>query len=222
MIRSKLLNKFFNAPEVPNLSFGIALTIFLSILLLIGVAVFAIMTFLAIPATPDTSPIVAEESFEHYVWLVNRALQFLTTITGILVAALLLTIVLLGIQMYLWGRDRRKLADWQNNGLVVERLEFLAGERLKINGMEIELNRAQYATLKELIGKRMQGETLHPSELPGDNGTQMIKRLREEMGGRLIEQSLIKSRRGKGYWAEVDPDNIRLGKSGINRPQEPE
>lgn len=203
-------SKFLKFQDVPNLSFGIAISIFLSIVLLIGVAVFAIVTFSAIPETPDTSPIVAEQSFEHYVWLVNRALQFLTTVTGILIAALLLTIILLGIQMFLWSKDRRKLADWQNNGLVVERLEFLSGERLKINGLEIELNRAQYSTLKELINKRLQGETLHPSELPGDNGTQMIKRLREELGGRLVEQSLIKSRRGKGYWAEIDPENVRI------------
>lgn len=202
--------KFLKFPDIPNLSFGIAITIFLSIVLLIGVAVFAIVTFSAIPATPDASPIVAEESFSHYVWLVNRALQFLTTVTGILIAALLLIIVLLGIQMFLWGKDRRKLADWQNSGLVVERLEFLPGNRLKINGLEIELNRAQFNTLQELINKRMAGETLHPSDLPGDNGTQMIKRLREEMGGRLIEQSLIKSRRGKGYWAEVEPENVRV------------
>ncbi|CAA6803694.1 MAG: Unknown protein [uncultured Thiotrichaceae bacterium] len=203
-------SKFLKFQAIPNLSFGIAITIFLSIVLLIGVAVFAIVTFSAIPQTPDTSPIVAEESFEHYVWLVNRGLQFLTTVTGILIAALLLTIILLGIQMFLWSKDRKKLAEWQNSGLVVERLEFLSGHRLKINGLEIGLNRAQYSTFKELINKRMQGETLHPSELPGDNGTQMIKRLREEMGGRLVEQSLIKSRRGKGYWAEIEPDNIRI------------
>lgn len=202
--------KFYNFSEIPNLSFGIAVTIFLSIILLISIAVYGIVTFSAIPASPDASPIVEEESFEHYVWLVNRALQFLTTVTGILIAALLLTIVLLGIQMYLWNRDRRKLAAWQNSGLVVEKLEFLAGNRLKLNGVEIELNKAQFKTLKELIDKRLEGETLHPSELPGDNGTQMIKRLREEMGGRLLEQNLIKSRRGKGYWAEVDPANIRF------------
>lgn len=209
MINTKL-SKLLKLPDTPDLSFGIAVSIFLSIILLIGVAVFGIVTFSAIPETPDTSSVVAEQSFENYVWLVNRALQFLTTVTGILIAALLLTIILLGIQMFLWNKDRRKLADWQNNGLVVERLEFLSGERLKINGLEIELNRAQYSTLKELINKRLQGETLHPSELPGDNGTQMIKRLREELGGRLVEQSLIKSRRGKGYWAEVDPENIRI------------
>ena len=62
----------------------------------------------------------------------------------------------------------------------------------------------------QLTLKRIDGEPLHPSDLPGDNGTQMIKRLREELGGRLIEQSLIKSRRGKGYWAEVDPENIKI------------
>lgn len=193
-----------------NLPFGIAITIFVSILLLIGIAVYAILTFSVIPAYPETSPIVEEQSFEEYVWLVNTAVQFLTSMVGILVLALFLTIILLGVQMFLWSKDRRKLAEWQNSGLVVERLEFLSGNRLRLNGTEIELNRAQFNTLRELIDKRMEGQTLHPSELPGDNGTQLIKRLREEMGGRLLEQSLIKNRRGKGYWAEIDPSNIKM------------
>ena len=193
-----------------GLPLGIAVTIFVSIVLLVSIAVFAILTFSAAPNYPDTGAIVEEESFGEYVGLVNTAIQFLTTVIGILIAALLLTIILLGVQMFLWAQDRRKLADWQHSGLVIERLEFMSGNRLRINSTEIELNRAQYQTLKELINKRLSGEPLHPSDLPGDNGTQMIKRLREELGGRLIEQNLIKSRRGKGYWAEVDPENIRM------------
>ncbi|MGB0845648.1 MAG: hypothetical protein ACPGSM_02940 [Thiolinea sp.] len=198
---------FSNKSDLP---LGIALTILISIVLLVSVAVFGILTFSAAPNYPDTGAIVEEQSFEVYVGLVNTAIQFLTTVIGILIAALLLTIVLLGVQMFLWAKDRRKLSDWQHSGLVVERLEFIPGNRLRINSTEIELNRAQYHTFKELINKRIEGEPLHPSDLPGDNGTQMIKRLREELGGRLIEQNLIKSRRGKGYWAEIDPDHVRM------------
>ena len=198
---------FSNRSDLP---LGISITILVSIVLLVSVAIFALLTFSAAPEYPDSGAIVEEQSFEVYVGLVNTAIQFLTTVIGILIAALLLTIILLGAQLFLWAKDRRKLADWQHSGLVVERLEFMPGNRLRINSTEIELNRAQYHTLKELINKRIAGEPLHPSELPGDNGTQMIKRLREELGGRLIEQNLIKSRRGKGYWAEIDPDNVRM------------
>jgi len=198
---------FSNKSDLP---LGIAITIFVSIILMVSVAIFAILTFTAAPDYPDNSSVVEEQSFEVYVGLVNTTIQFLTTTIGILIAALLLTIILLGVQMFLWAKDRRKLADWQHSGLVVERIEFMPGNRLRLNSTEIELNRAQYHTLKELIEKRLAGEPLHPSELPGDNGTQMIKRLREELGGRLVEQNLIKSRRGKGYWAEIDPANVRI------------
>lgn len=193
-----------------GLPLGISITILVSIVLLVSVAIFALITISDTPDYPDSGAIVEEQSFEEYVGLVNTVIQFLTTVIGILIAALLLTIILLGAQLFLWAKDRRKLTDWQHSGLVIERLEFMPGDRLRINSTEIELNRAQYQTLKELINKRMAGEPLHPSELPGDNGTQMIKRLREELGGRLIEQNLIKSRRGKGYWAEIDPDNVRM------------
>ncbi len=206
MLKS-LSTLFSNRSDLP---LGISITILVSIVLLVSVAIFALLTFGAAPDYPDSGAIVEEQSFEIYVGLVNTVIAFLTTVIGILIAALLLIIILLGAQLFLWAKDRRKLTDWQHSGLVVERLEFMSGNRLRINSTEIELNRAQYHTLKELINKRIAGDPLHPSELPGDNGTQMIKRLREELGGRLIEQNLIKSRRGKGYWAEVDPDNIRM------------
>lgn len=204
----KTQHKSFNLPHSSRLPFGIAVTIFISIILLIALAVFAISTFSAAPSYPDTGEIVEEQSFAEYVGLVNTAIQFLTTIIGVLITSLLLMIILLGAQMYLWRKDRQRLDKWQSMGLVIERLEFLSGNRLRINSTEIQLNRAQYTTFNELINSRLKGETLHPSELTGDNGTQMIKRLREEMGGRIIEKTLIKSRRGKGYWAEIDPDNV--------------
>lgn len=208
MIKSKL-NRYRTGTRLP---FGIAVTIFISVILLIAVAIFAILTFSTALDYPEAGSIVEEKSFGEYVGLVNTAIQFLTTIIGILIVALVLMIVLSGAQMLLWNRDRHRLARWQSKGLVIEKLEFLSGNRLRINSTEIELNRAQFSTLQALINKRIESDVLHPSELPGDNGTQMIKRLREEMGGRLIEQVLIKNRRGKGYWAEIDPENIFIKK----------
>lgn len=193
-----------------RLPFAIVLLMLLAVMVLIGLTVVAMLNFPTHPAYPDSAAIIEEQSFGPYVGLVNNITEFLTTIIGILIVALLLTVGLLGAQMYLWNKDRRRLSNWQNSGLVIERLEFLSGNRLRLNGTEIELNRAQYTTLTELVTKRLAGEPLHPGDLPGDNGTQMIKRLREELGGRLIEQSFIKSRRGKGYWAEIDPENIRF------------
>jgi DNA-binding response OmpR family regulator len=112
--------------------------------------------------------------------------------------------------MYSWSQDKRKLALWREHGLVIERLEFLAGNRLRLNNIELELNRAQMQTLRELATKRLADEPLHPAELPGDNGTQLIKRLREELGARLLEKSLIQNRRGKGYWLDMEPSHIRI------------
>ncbi len=202
-----IATRLFSRSDLP---LGISITILVSVVLLVSVTLFALITISTAPNYPDSGAIVEEQSFAEYVGLVNTVLRFLTTVIGILVAALLLIIILLGAQLLLWAKDRRKLADWQHSGLVVERLELMPGNRLRINSTEIELNRAQYHTLKTLINKRLAGEPLHPSELPGDNGTQMIKRLREELGARLVEQNLIKSRRGKGYWAEIDPDNVRI------------
>lgn len=205
-----ILDKLTTPSRESKLPFVIALGMLLAVLVLITLTIIAMLNFPTDLAYPDAAAITEEQSFGPYVGLVNKVTEFLTTIIGILIVALLLTVSLLGAQMLLWNRDRRRLSEWQNSGLVIERLELLSGERLRLNGTELELNRAQFSTLSALLDKRLAGEALHPSDLPGDNGTQMIKRLREELGGRLIEQSFIKSRRGKGYWAEIEPENIRI------------
>ncbi len=204
-MKGKLANLFGHS----YFSLVIALTLLVSIILLVSLATFAMLNFSAAPPYPDASAIVEEQSFGEYVGLVGLTFEFMTKVIGVLIAALILTIVLFGIQMYIWSQDKRKLAQWRDTGLVVERLEFLPGNRLRLNNMEIELNRAQMATLKELVAKRRADQPLHPADLPGDNGTQMIKRLREELGARLLEKSLIQSRRGKGYWIDIDPSLIR-------------
>lgn len=191
-------------------SLVIALVLLLSIIALVGLAVFSMFNFSAAPLYPASSAITEEQSFEEYVRLVSLTFEFMTTLIGVLIAALVLTLMLFGVQMYSWSQDKRRLALWREHGLVVEHLEFLAGDRIRLNNMELELNRAQMQTLRELVNKRQVDLPLHPAELPGDNGTQLIKRLREELGARLLEKSLIQNRRGKGYWLDMDPSHIRL------------
>ncbi len=204
-MKQKLANLFNH----PYFAFSMAALLFASIVLLVVLSAFAMFNFSVAPPYPDASPIVEEQSFGEYVGLVGLTFDFLSKLIGVLIAVLILTLALLAVQMYLWSRDRRKMAQWQESGLVIERLEFRPGNRLVINTIELELNRAQMTTLKALVKKRMEGQTLHPADLPGDNGTQMIKRLREELGARLLEKSLIKSRRSKGYWIEVNPKVIK-------------
>ena len=186
----------------------------LLLIILLGIsASFALLSFPDVLTYPVSGNVVTEACFGPYVELVNTFTQFMTTLVGILVGALLLTLALLTTQVYLWNKDRKRLNDWKHNGLVIEQMEFLSGNRLRLNSTEIELNRAQYMTLRLLAEKRTHGESLHPADLPSDNGTQMIKRLREELGGKLMEQHFIRNRRGKGYWAEVKAENIRFNDS---------
>ena len=115
MLKS-LVALFSNRSGLP---LGISITILVSIILLISVAIFALIIIGDTPDYPDSGIIVEEQSFEEYVGLVNTVIQFLTTVIGILIAALLLTLILLGAQLFLWSKDRRKLTDWQHSGLVL-------------------------------------------------------------------------------------------------------
>lgn len=191
-------------------SLVIALILLLSIIALVGLAVFSMLHFSAAPLYPATSSITEEQSFEEYVRLVSLTFEFMTTLIGVLIAALVLTLILFGVQMYSWSQDKRRLALLRDQGFIVERLEFLSGNRLRLNNLELELNRAQMQTLRELVAKRQAELPLHPADLPGDNGTQLIKRLREELGARLLEKSLIQNRRGKGYWLDMEPSHIHV------------
>lgn len=191
-------------------SLVIALILLVSIIALVGVAVFSLLNFSASPLYPAGSAITEEQSFEEYVRFVSLTFEFMTTLIGVLIAALVLILILFGVQMYSWSQDKRRLALWREQGLVVERLEFLSGNRLRLNHLELELNRAQMQTLRELVSKRQADLPLHPADLPGDNGTQLIKRLREELGARLLEKSLIQNRRGKGYWLDMEASHIHV------------
>ena len=109
--------------------------------------------------------------------------------------------------MLSWQKDRRKLEQWRETGFMCERLEFLPANRLKLNNIELDLNKTQIENLKKLANQRKAGKTLHALDI-GDHGVQAIKRLREELGSKFIEKSLIKVRKREGYWLEVDAHNI--------------
>lgn len=65
-----------------------------------------------------------------------------------------------------------------------ERLEFLDGSRLRIDHIEIEINKAQFQTLLDLARKRLEDPSLHSLAINQDNVAQAIKRLRGELGSR--------------------------------------
>lgn len=133
--------------------------------------------------------------------------DMMQSILLVLVSALILTLLIIAAQIYMWSLDRRRLAHWKRAGFVCERLEFLPANRVKLNGIELELNRKQIENLLEFTKKRQCGENLYSHDL-GDHGAQSIKRLREEIGSKFIEKTLIKVRKSEGYWIEVHPDRI--------------
>lgn len=134
-------------------------------------------------------------------------LSNLIIISVILVIMSLLVVI---IQSYFWSIDRKKILHWKENGILYERLEFLDGGRIRIDHIEMEINKAQLQTLLDLARKRLEGTPLHPLDLNQDNAAQAIKRLREELGSRLLEKTFIKNHRGKGYWLDIEPANIKL------------
>lgn len=138
---------------------------------------------------------------------IDRSFTLLTTMLGILVVTIILLLMLLGFQMLSWQKDRRKLEQWRETGFMCERLEFLPANRLKLNNIELDLNKTQIENLKKLAAHRKEGKPLHSLDI-GDHGVQSIKRLREELGAKFIEKSLIKVRKREGYWLEVDANNI--------------
>lgn len=146
-------------------------------------------------------------AFNNHQITINRYFTLLTTIIGILFITIILLLMLLGFQMFSWQKDRRKLEQWRETGFMCERLEFLPANRLKLNNIELDLNKTQIENLKKLANQRKAGKPLHSLDI-GDHGVQAVKRLREELGSKFIEKSLIKVRKREGYWLEVDAHNI--------------
>lgn len=137
----------------------------------------------------------------------SQTLTLVTLIIGILMATIILLLILSVSQVYMWNRDRKLLEVWREAGFMCERLEFLPANRLKLNNIELELNKTQIENLKKLARHRTENKPLHSLDI-GDHGVQAIKRLREELGSKFIEKSLVKIRKGEGYWLEVDANRI--------------
>lgn len=188
--------------------------------LLIALVVVSSITMIVLAAyaffqSPPTfrsfgNEIIEEQSFTHYVNHVNFTTAFLTTIIGMLVAELIVVLFLLWRLLKSWQADRDQIGAWRDIGFACERIEFLSGNRIRINNTELILNQAQLMVLKQLIESRIKGEALHTADIAGSNATQIIKRLREELGSKLIEKTLITNHRGKGYWIDVDPSKIKM------------
>jgi len=137
----------------------------------------------------------------------NRSANLYSDVILVLMGTLLMTLLLIGVQLFLWNLDRKKLDAWRESGFQCERLEFLPANRIKLNNIELELNKTQVENLQKLARQRRTGKPLHSVDM-GDHAVQNIKRLREELGSKFIEKSLVKVRRREGYWLEVEADNI--------------
>lgn len=137
----------------------------------------------------------------------SQSFELMKTTIFILILTLLLTLILLGAQMYMWTCDRKKLVRWKESGFLCENLKFLSGNRIKLNSIELELNKTQVENLKKLASKRVEGKPLHSLDI-GEHGVQAVKRLREELGARFLEKTLIKVRKREGYWLEINAEHI--------------
>ncbi|MCK5901760.1 MAG: hypothetical protein KAG28_01310 [Cocleimonas sp.] len=122
----------------------------------------------------------------------------------VLLSTLILSLFLMIYQMHQWNKDRKKLDKWRQSGFFCEHLEFLPANRIKLNNIELELNKTQIDNLKRLAESRLDGIPLHALDIGG----QPIKRLREELGAKFLEKTFIKVRKREGYWLEVEQDQI--------------
>ena len=143
----------------------------------------------------------------QYVQVNAKSFDVMKVTISILALTLLLTLILLGAQMYMWTCDRKKLVRWKESGFLCENLKFLPGNRIKLNNIELELNKTQIENLKKLAAKRVEGKPLHSLDI-GEHGVQAVKRLREELGARFLEKTLIKVRKREGYWLEINAEHI--------------
>lgn len=144
---------------------------------------------------------------ESHIKNTSMTMESMKEMITFLITILIFTLVLLGSQMYMWSRDRKNLELWRESGFFCERMEFLPANRLKINNTELELNKTQIENLIKLAKNRRRGKPTHALDI-SDHGVQSIKRLREELGAKFIEKSLIKIRKHEGYWLEVNADNL--------------
>lgn len=131
----------------------------------------------------------------------------ITTISILLIVTVLLLVIVIA-QLYLWSLDKNKLTSFKESGILFERLELLEGNRVRVDNVEISLNKSQMQTLSQLIKSSKEGRLLHAIDINKDNGAIMIKRLRDELGGRLLEKTLIINQHGQGYRINLKPHTV--------------
>ena len=159
------------------------------------------------PLENPASDSLAAQALSLYDGFASKTQTLFTILIGILMGTLLLLLGTLIYQMHLRTLDLKKIDQWRESGFLCERLEFLPANRIKLNNLELELNKAQIENLKKLAHHRIIGKPLHSVDM-GDHAVQSIKRLREELGAKFIEKSLVKVRTKEGYWLEVDAGGI--------------
>lgn len=164
-------------------------------------------TLLSEWASKPTPPELATDLASVAYAMGNKMLIVFSSAIGVLFATIILLLLILGYQLYLRSQDLKKLDLWRESGFLCERLEFLPANRVKLNNLELELNKTQIDNLQKLAHHRVLGKPLHSLDM-GDHAVQSIKRLREELGSKFIEKSLVKVRRSEGYWLEVEASKI--------------
>lgn len=183
----------------------------LSVTVIIGLGIYALSAFqspIQYPNADELDTNLLKHAYGQYLTYVNTSFRFMSSVIGIMLAAVIILLILLALQMYAWHKDRERLVIWRDSGFLCERLEILPGNCLRLNNLEIQLNRAQLDTLCQLVQKRLGDMPLHALDI-GEHGVQSIKRLREELGSKFLEKAFIKVKKGEGYWLEVDPVSIR-------------
>lgn len=140
---------------------------------------------------------IAENHRVHNILLMN--------ITILIVVCLVLLIVS-SISIWHWIEIKSINSSIQKRGVFFNYIEVSEEGRIKIDDIELSLNRCQVQTFLQLIHAHQSGKILHAIDINKENGAIMIKRLREELGARLLEKLFIVSQYGVGYRLNIAKD----------------
>ncbi|MBK8453623.1 MAG: hypothetical protein WAQ53_13525 [Thiofilum sp.] len=194
--------------------FWVSSFLLISVLLCIFTAIIALYQVISIGQHSPQESIVKPNgnfslySLEAYINENTVKEDILITTISILLIVIVLLLVIVMAQLYLWSLDKNKLTNFKESGIVFERLELLEGNRVRVDNVEISLNKSQMQTLSQLIKSSKEGRLLHAIDINKDNGAVMIKRLRDELGGRLLEKTLIINQHGQGYRINLKPHAV--------------
>lgn len=139
----------------------------------------------------------------------------LTFATGMLVAALVFLVMLVGMN--------RRMAVIERSGIQVNSLLISREEKaVYLNNMGFKLTDAAMETLSVLAEARMDDDVLSGIEIESvisgrdasdcdeAAGATRIKRLRDSLGNQLVSELLVKNIARKGYMLAIDKDVIRV------------